>query len=307
MGGFALIVGSGMWMIGPRNSRSVCFPSPVCHRHVVFTLPEQLRPLLRKDPKIVDLLFTQTFTTAKSVFSYKCKTEITPGVMGVFHSFGNDLKFHPHFDCIVTEGGVNDCGDWIHATVSYRAWRRVWQYQVLTALKDYLPATRKNKQLIDILFSQYPQGFVVYAKNRISRDKDKFLKYIARYIRHPPIANSRIQSFDGQTVTISCKTEDEKKIHVTLQIFIFITAILLHLPRKGEHRIKYYGLYSTRKQAYYFKLLGFTNKLKRWHQRRLTKTPKCPRCGTILELIYTSPPKHPSIPPPPGTLITHWI
>jgi hypothetical protein len=233
---------------------------------------------------------------------------IFPGVIGVLHTFGDDLKHHPHFDCIVTDGGVNDAGDWISVIVSYKAWRMVWQYQVLTALRAYLPPTKENLHLIDSLFKRYPKGFVVYPKDRISKDKKKFLGYIARYIRHPPIANSRIISFDDERVTFSCEQEKGKVIEVTMNIFNFISAILFHLPEEGEHIIKYYGMYSHRKRPYYFKLLGFVTKLKRWFQQKLVKKPlKCPRCGSIMDLVYVSPPKHQSVPPPAGSLIPHWL
>lgn len=233
---------------------------------------------------------------------------IVPGVVGVLHTFGDDLKHHPHFDCIVTDGGVNDAGDWISIIVSYKAWRMVWQYQVLTALREYLPPTEENLHLIDTLFKRYPKGFVVYPKDRISKDNKKFLGYIARYIRHPPIANSRIISFDNEKITFSCEREKGKVIEVTMNIFNFISAILFHLPEDGEHIIKYYGIYSHRKRSYYFKLLGFVAKLRRWSQQRLLKkTPKCPYCGSIMALIYVSPPKHPSVPPPTGSMIPHWL
>lgn len=297
-----------MWTNGLTNSESGYFSSPVQHRHVVFTLPEQLREIIRRDRRILALLFPLTFTTALSVFSYKCKTTILPGVVGVLHTFGNDLKQHPHFDCIVTDGGVNDAGDWISVEASYKSWRKVWQYQVLTALRKYLPPTKENEQLIDSLFKKYPDGFVVYAKDRISRDNKKFLGYIARYIRHPPIANSRIIYFDDKKVTFSCEQEKGKKIEVTMDTFSFISAILLHLPEEGEHLIKYYGIYSHRKKSYYFNLLGFITKLKRLSQQRLfKKAPKCPRCGSIMDLVYASLPKHQSVPPPIGSLIPHWF
>jgi Putative transposase. len=59
--------------------------------------------------------------------------------------------------------------------------------------------SKRNRKLIDSLFKEYPPGFYVYAKDKVKGKKNiaKYIgKYIGRYIRHPAIANSRIESYD---------------------------------------------------------------------------------------------------------------
>lgn len=78
----------------------------VKHRHMVFTIPEELRNYFGRDRDRLKLL---PQCAAKAVTSWMHKQnkreEYTPGIISVIHTFGRDLKWNPHVHMMVTEGG----------------------------------------------------------------------------------------------------------------------------------------------------------------------------------------------------------
>lgn len=76
--------------------------------------------------------------------------------------------------------------------------------------------------------------------------KKKILKYIARYIRHPVIADRRIKFYNGKYVLISCKY-NSKTNYVKFRVDEFICRIVQHIPIKNFKLIRRYGIYSRTK------------------------------------------------------------
>ena len=82
------------------------------HRHMVFTIPEELRIYFRKQRELLSLLPQLAYEVIKLYFHKRSKKELyTPGVISVIHTFGSDLKWNPHVHVLVTEGGVGQTVD----------------------------------------------------------------------------------------------------------------------------------------------------------------------------------------------------
>jgi hypothetical protein len=167
----------------------------VTHRHITFTVPDELWPVLERKPEWRKEMFRAANRTLRKVM----KSE--PGIVMVMHPYGKDLKVNYHLHVLVTEGGINEAGEWKSQTfISYRALRKVWQYEFLTGLRAVMPSTPENKRLIDRMFRKHSKGFYVHAEPRVESG-DGVSRYIGRYIRHPAIADARIVAYDGETVT----------------------------------------------------------------------------------------------------------
>jgi len=69
-------------------------------------------------------------------------------------------------------------------------------------------------------------------------------KYVGRYLRRGPISEKRIVGYDGESVNIGY-THPEKHGQRTfsLRAEAFIRRILSHVPEKGTHVIRAYGLF----------------------------------------------------------------
>jgi len=63
------------------------------HRHVVFTIPEELRNYFAHDRSSLNLLFTAANNTVSYYFNARNKAEnYMPGSICILHTFGRDLK-----------------------------------------------------------------------------------------------------------------------------------------------------------------------------------------------------------------------
>jgi hypothetical protein len=222
----------------------------VPHRHVVFTIPERLRELLRNS-RYLKILFLASKETMEEMLvqSNKKKIKLKIGMIQVLQTYGSDMKWNPHLHCIVTEGGFDNNGNWIHfGFIPYRKWRRKWQYKLLTLLKKELPKGTETDVFINRLFKDYRNGFVVNGKRRFEkREGWSMARYIGRYIKHPPIAESRIIAYDGKQVTFWYKdSETDQKITVTMDKFEFVGLLLSHIPEKNFKIVRYVGIYSRR-------------------------------------------------------------
>jgi hypothetical protein len=163
-------------------------------------MPNELWKVIEQDKTLIDVAFRPIPIVITKAFSYKYPNlNIKPGVFSVLHTFGEDLKFNVHFHTLTTEGGITNNGEWRTAFVSYESLRKVWQYHLLTRLKEAMPETGENAEFIDRMFKQYPNGFYVRAKDRTPKEKRELIKYLARYVRHPAIAQSRITAYDGNS------------------------------------------------------------------------------------------------------------
>lgn len=288
----------------------------VPHRHVVFTIPDTLWELF-KNPVHQKILFMASKVTMEEMIRFsnkrsKKKVKLKIGMIQVLQTYGADMKYDPHIHSIVTEGGFDSQKNWVHVDfIKYDSWRKKWQYELLTRLKKELPRGTETNTFIDRHFKNYPNGFVVYGKRRFEkREGWNMARYIGRYVKHPPIAESRITGYDGKQVTFWYKdTKTKQKITVTLDKFEFVHRLLSHIPEKNFKIVRYIGLYSRR--GYKHRQTEFSDEeailIKRsWRdeiKRVFQHDPLlCPNCKTEMELVeicYEGSETYPTEKPPP--------
>ena len=288
----------------------------VPHRHVIFTVPDKLRELL-KNPKYQKVLFEASKITMEEMVASsnkisKKKTKLKIGMIQVMQTFGADMKYNPHVHCIVTEGGFDRQWNWIHTYyMPYKFWRKKWQYKLLTMLKKELPGCRETNVFIDLLFKNNPEGFVINGEHRFEKGEGwNMARYIGRYVKHPPIAESRITVFDEKHVTFWYKDSGTKQRKtVTLERFEFIRLLLSHIPEKNFKIVRYVGIYSRR---------GYRHRQTEFHEGEIVLIKKswreeikktfnldpllCPDCNIEMELIdicFEGSDSYPTEEPPP--------
>ena len=129
------------------------------------------------------------------------------------------------------------------------------------------------------------------------------IKYIGRYLGRPVIATSRIDSYDGDSVTFHYnRHEDNKLITETIPALDFISRLTQHIPEKHFKMIRYYGIYARhresdqrlRRAVSKEKHLFFFLTVERIHLHSFGYDPlKCHNCGTtmlFLELYFNHKP-----------------
>lgn len=226
------------------------------HRHIVLTVSNKLWPFFINNPSLQKLLLDTAAKVIKKAFS---RIElVTTGFILVLHPFGDDLKANFHVHAVVTCGGLSkDNSRFLSVSyIDYDFIRKVWQYEILTALRKALPQHKRIlNPVIDWCFKYKTNGFVVFADRVIKGSTKAALGYVARYTRHPPISKRRILDYNGTSVTFSYEASGKEHTK-TMPKFEFIKAVLQHTSSKQFKTIRRFGLYSRRSSAKYEKVLS---------------------------------------------------
>lgn len=274
----------------------------VKYRHIVFTIPEELRKFFGIDRQRLKILPKCAARAVTSwMHSLSKKEEFTLGIVTVIHTFGRDLKWNPHVHMMVTEGGKGNITEWRHIRhISYESLRKRWQKILLDEITNISGNTKEVKLIKNKLYKEKVKGFYVHAKTEIKSAKIA-AKYVGRYVGRPAIAESRILKYDGKNVTYKyTRHEDNKVIVETVHVYEFIKRIIRHIPEKNFKMIRYFGIYSRRSKGKVNfikmidkRILSIRKSIANWENRILAIAGvdpcKCPNCKNKMsfhDIVY---------------------
>ena len=225
----------------------VCLRSK--HRHITFTIPEDLRMWFFNNLQTTDLLFSAVCETLYSIVNGKVKKnkriydiKYTPGFFAFLHTFGRDMKWNPHIHVLLAEIKLtkDKCEDWNY--FSFNALRKRFMRNLLELMsKELGPSfdSMKNK-----MYKKHKKGFYVYAKKKKFKKLKHLIEYNARYCGRPAISESRILNYDGENVTFCYNDHNDNSYHeVTVTAFEFIAMLLRHIIPENFKPIRYFGFY----------------------------------------------------------------
>lgn len=221
------------------------------HRHIVFTMSDKLWFYFQKYRFLLNGLFEAASQAILSWFYELNKSQnFTPGIMCTLHTFGRDLKWNPHIHMLCTEGGAGNTDIFrIVKHINFKALRFRWQKLLLDYLTNNLPPNEipNFKKLKNKIYTEYENGFYVYAKPDNISSVQQTINYVVRYTGRPAMAQSRIINYDGQYVTFWYdRHEDGKRIEETIHAFEFMKRLIKHIPDKNFKVVRYYGLYAKK-------------------------------------------------------------
>jgi len=286
----------------------------VSHRHLVFTVPEQLRGKIYWNRDLIKEMSDKVAELIQRYFDEHAKfREYKVGVITVVHTFGRDLGFNPHVHALVAEGALDKFKQWKKmGYISYKYLRKAWQKVLLDIFRDHYPEDKDMQILITNLYSKYKNGFYVNAESRMTSARHA-ARYIGRYLARPSIAEYRILEYDGESVRFWYEDHKTKKRkEITLPVMQFIGRLIMHIPKKHFKMTRRYGLYrrgfNKRAQKIvslwkYMKkrqlnLIIFKKKKRamRWRERMIKsfgKDPvRCKKCGKEMILWEIWDPKY---------------
>ena len=269
----------------------------VTHRHMIFTVPDELWPYIKRNRKLLNVLVRGVNKSLNRLVNENKKyrdRKVVLGVICVIHQQGKDLKYNSHIHAIVTEGGLDKDNIWVkYNYFPYDKLREIWQEEVLRGLAKEMKITDEIEDMINLMYLRYPNGFVLNGKRKIEeKDKDDVTRYIARYIHHPAIGERRICHYDGKTVSFWYVNEDEQKIKeegkivlVTTPVFDFIEGILMQVPDPQFKMIRYYGIYAQSKKKKIQEIMTVLGKFKAENKKAETEEMVCEICGGTMKFI----------------------
>ncbi|MER8766765.1 IS91 family transposase [Mesorhizobium sp. M0340] len=279
---------------------------PVPYFHVVFTLPAQIAAIaFQNKAAVYTILFKVAAETLRTIAADSKHLGAEIGLVGVLHSWGQNLHYHPHIHCIVPGGGLSPDGTrWISCKPGFflpvrvlsRLFRRLFLEELRTAYEAgklsffgdlaelALPVVFRRR-----LGEARRLEWVVYAKPPFG-GPEQVLAYLGRYTHRVAIANSRLVSMaDGKIVFRWRDYQHGGKAKLmTLNVHEFIRRFLLHTLPDGFHRIRHYGFLANGHRAAKLDLCRrlLANPLQDNIEPRVESTPaplrlahRCPCCG----------------------------
>ena len=116
----------------------------VPHRQFVFSVPEPLRIWFRRHREMLDLLFLSVSETLNETIFSKAplarkKEHRQLGFISFLHTFGRDLKWHPHLHVLIAEDYSSDDGKLHHISFfPYEAIRKRFMFTLLTWMEKWI-------------------------------------------------------------------------------------------------------------------------------------------------------------------------
>jgi len=279
--------------------------------HVVFTVPHELNVFALENPRLFyDLLFTTSAPTLLEIASDPKHLGAEIGVIGILHTWGQNLLLHPHIHCVVPAGGLApDHRRWVRPRYPFflpvRVLSRVFRGKFLAGLKRLhrrkelqcagpAAALADRQQFTKLIRRLHRHDWVVYAKPAFGGPM-QVLRYLGRYTHRVAISNHRLLAFDQERVTFRWKdyTRGGKQGEMTLSATEFLRRFFLHVLPRGFVRIRHFGFLANRFRASRLalgrQLLAYSGSTE--HEVRAHDVPESsslwhgPQCGASMILI----------------------
>ena len=272
---------------------------PVHHFLVTFTVPDQVRSVLRQSQRrgYRALFDAGSQTIVALAGSSKYLTGCQIGFWGVLHTWGRDpCVYHPHVHFVVPGGGVReDRTAWQQtpenflfphtaAVTVYKA--KLADHPRACGLYQAVPAEAWNaKFVVDIK----PVG-----------DGQAVLKYLAPYVNRVAISDNRIVACNEASVTFRYTPSGTKRSKIRpVSGTEFVRGFLQHTLPRGFQKIRYYGWMSPNNRLgldevkwLVWLFLGWTFRLASAHIPQTAPpesgTVRCAECGGPMRIVAVS-------------------
>lgn len=243
------------------------------HRQLVFTVPYELRKYFRIDRRLLSILFQSVNETMNAQLAANgkniCKKERRRlGFISFLHTYGRDMKWHPHIHVLYAEKFLRNDGTFGNFYyLAFEAIRKRFLYTITAKMTKFCRDfntkidLKELKKTISDVFKKHKHGAYFYGKQNGITTSITTMKamanYISRYASHPAISERRILAWNKIDKTVTwfyepheddTKTEEEKigRQVITESVFKFIERLIIHIPDKGFQQVRYYGFYSNK-------------------------------------------------------------
>jgi hypothetical protein len=216
---------------------------PVPYFLLTVTLPSELRGVARSHQKqVYDFFFR---TSAEAIQQLARDPRFVGGQMGlvgVLHTWGRNLSYHPHIHFLIPGGGwATDGQVWLPARNNFLLPVKALSRIVRAKFRD---ALRQTPLFALVPASVWRQAWVVHCQPVGSGLPA--LKYLAPYIFRVAISNNRILKLAEGKVTFRYRASDTGKLRTcTLPAEEFIRRFLQHVLPKGFVKVRYYGFLAS--------------------------------------------------------------
>lgn len=216
------------------------------HRQFVFTVPKLLRPYFKNDRKLFSGISKQIHKLISNYYREESEKNITTGTVISHQTYGDMLRFNPHWHCIILEGGLDENNNFIPVAIKdtanlTEAFRRA-------VVQLFVKNELLNKEFAQQFLNWKHSGFSVDNSVFLSANDDKGRESLCQYITRHPVSMQKI-TYEPFKRNLLYHTKYNEYFKENIKLFSatdFIADLTIHIPPKGKHLIRYYGLYASR-------------------------------------------------------------
>jgi hypothetical protein len=230
------------------------------HRHVVFTIPHALNPLIKRNE--YEMLNMQMKSSAETLKDWMAnKYGLRCGIISVLHTAGELKTFHSHVHMIVSWGGIDKIGaiqqikgPFVKYEFISDKFRKDYEKR-LTELfdTDKLQHDFRDKlEFLRFLRRINEKNWIIHFEEPIETPVE-VIRYIGRYSKRACLSEYKITLMEGEIIGFSYKDYKNKdviglpiekeKVHNYRDFF---PLLLQHVPLPYFRLVRYYGIYSNK-------------------------------------------------------------
>jgi len=217
------------------RQRELLLPAP--YWMLTFTLPEALRPVARRRQILIyNVLFRASAAATQKLADDPRFIGGQIGLVGVLHTWGRTLTFHPHIHYLLPAGGLSAEGVWVAAREDF-----LLPVQALSPIfRKFRDALRDTECFTAVPASVWEHDWVVHCQP-VGNGQTAF-RYLAPYIFRVALSNRRLVSCENGQVTFRYRDANTGQAKLlTLEVLEFIHRFLQHVLPKSFVKVRYYG------------------------------------------------------------------
>lgn len=217
---------------------------PVPYFHVVFTLPSELRRVVRSHQRVLlAVLCRAAYEALAALCGDPRWLGGSIGALAVLHTWTRTLGWHPHVHLLVPGGALAPDGrTWLEPP-AYRKLYLVPQRALAKRFRGrFLALTRRVLPNVTLPNIPWCKRWVVHAKAAVQQP-ERVLEYLGRYVHRTALTDKAIIGSTHKEVTFTFRdSQTHQRKTMTLSAYEFLRRFLQHVPPKGLHRVRAFGL-----------------------------------------------------------------
>lgn len=232
------------------------------HHHIVFTIPRKLRSIAKYNLNVMhNLIFECAHFAILNWF--KSKHNLKPGIVSVLHTFGSDLKYHPHVHMLVSAGGLNHNKDLIKLKSYFLTRQRFladkfkirfihrFKQEVLKGNIILSPSLNIKPRFSAFIKKLLNEQWITNIQKPLD-DLIQIVGYVGRYTKRACISEYKIHSINNDHIQFlvndyqnSIRGQRPKTKIIKMHFVQFLDQLLQHVPNKRFRTVRYAGIYNS--------------------------------------------------------------
>ena len=222
------------------------------HRQFVFALPKALRIFFRHDRRLFGHVSRLIYHIIQEFYHQAAGRPIRTGVVIAHQTFGDMLRWNPHFHAIVLEGGFDDQGTFVYIPLGHlQAMTELLRRRVVALLVDQKLLDRRFARN---MLSWRHSGFSIDNSVRILDQGVQ--RSLAEYVSRAAISLKKIryEPFKGRVLFHTTYSDYFKENVHLFDALDFLAELTQHIPPARVQLIRRYGLYSSRIKGHWTRM-----------------------------------------------------